>query len=80
MGRNSLAKAKFHATRYACRASPRVTHVATELTPAASDDPHLRGDLDPLLADAARATWFHIGLFGAACLLLEFVVGRLANP
>jgi len=41
---------------------------------------HLRGDLDPLLADAARATWVHIGLFGVACLLLGFVVGRWANP
>jgi hypothetical protein len=38
-----------------------------------------RGDLDPLLADAARETWAHIALFGAACLLLGFFVGRFAN-
>jgi hypothetical protein len=41
---------------------------------------HLRGDLDPLLADVARQTWVHIGLFGLACLMLGYVAGRFSNP
>jgi hypothetical protein len=40
---------------------------------------HLRGELDPLLADAAFQTWHHIALFGAACLVLGYVLGRLSN-
>lgn len=41
---------------------------------------HLRGDLDPLLTDAAHGTWLHIVLFGIACILLGYVAGRFANP
>ena len=43
---------------------------------------HLRGDLDPLLANAARQTWLHIVLFGLSCMFLGYVLARLAarNP
>ena len=41
---------------------------------------HLQGDLDPLLGQTAQQTFIHIGLFGLACMVLGYVVGRLARP
>ena len=41
---------------------------------------HLRGDLDPLLRETAQQTFIHIGLFGLACMVLGYVVGRFVNP
>ena len=41
---------------------------------------HLRGDLDPFLADAAHQTWLHLALYGLSCVLLGYVFARFMNP
>lgn len=41
---------------------------------------HLRGDLDPFLADAAHKTWLHLSLFGLSCMFLGYVLARLMSP
>lgn len=39
----------------------------------------LLGNHDPLLGDAARRTFIHLGLFGLSCVILGFVIARLLN-
>jgi hypothetical protein len=38
---------------------------------------HISGDLHPLLRATATQTLVHIALFGFACALLGYVVGRM---